>query len=94
MGTWEPFIEPCCERESVNRPWEIVIQVFQGKSFPISPQIGHKKEKDPHRSEKTTKGDVDKGKDSETSGDESDQGMTFLRRHNFDAENSFSRQSG
>lgn len=83
VGVWEPFIEPCTNGERTHRPWELAFQVFQGKSFPISPHINFENEHSRMKGRKVSN-HTDEPEDSETSGDESDQGMTFLRRQNFD----------
>lgn len=93
IGAWEPLIEPCGDGENNYRPWEIVFQVFQGKSFPISPHAEYQKENTSSRADKVPNQTQDM-EDSETSGDESDHGMTFLRLDNFDHALESRRQNG
>ncbi|RZF33558.1 hypothetical protein LSTR_LSTR008204 [Laodelphax striatellus] len=85
IGAWEPLIEPVCEEENVYRPWEILIKVFQAKSYPISPKDHTIKNGNSTR-HKERKGSANVKKivneeESETSADEQDpEAMTFIRQ--------------
>ncbi|KAK6636914.1 hypothetical protein RUM43_010578 [Polyplax serrata] len=92
LGVWEPFIEPCKDGLGGSLPWQLVFQVFQGKSFPISPHINFQKEHADNKERKVSN-HTDEPEDSATSGDDSDQGMTFLKRQNLDNVTEIKRQN-
>ena len=83
IDVWEPFIEPCYEGFE-RKPWKLVFHTFQGKSFPISPYVNFQTEINKNKERKISNPTTDDVLDSDTSGEESDQEMIFLRRRNFD----------
>ncbi|XP_033739373.1 vacuolar protein sorting-associated protein 13C-like [Pecten maximus] len=36
LSVWEPLVEPVSEKEGIYRPWEVVIKVIRGRSYPMT----------------------------------------------------------
>ncbi|XP_047103973.1 vacuolar protein sorting-associated protein 13A-like [Schistocerca piceifrons] len=88
-GSWEPLIEPAVVEENVYAPWEILIKVFQAKSFPLSSKFDHSSRMDVNDVKQRIQQQAPEKKknDSEASADEGEPecGMTFIRRRNVES---------
>nr|CAD7393578.1 unnamed protein product [Timema cristinae] len=89
IAAWEPLIEPSVDEEHVYRPWEVLVKVFQAKAFPVSSRLDHdnSSELESGHARAVRRSLQHQVEESDTSADEaaSENGMTFIRRHNVEA---------